>query len=146
VMELSFREKTPSFPLKYQTSPIPNIIDQLVFITRNIYHHKNNCCSLSSKTLFPKFTKLSHIGLVETSFMLTFDLWPLTLTSTYIQTIFFHMTLPTVEGIYSAGIMNYLHLTKKVYIQKFSYLPWLKCNAACDIFYDVCVIHCFYAH
>jgi hypothetical protein len=28
MMELSFGEKTPSSPRKYQTSPIPNIIDQ----------------------------------------------------------------------------------------------------------------------
>ncbi len=75
MMELSFREKAPSFPRKYETSPIPNIIDQLVFITRNIYHHENNCCPLSSKNLFPKFTNLSYLGLVETSFMLAFDLW-----------------------------------------------------------------------
>jgi hypothetical protein len=99
MMKLLFCEKTPSFPRKYQTSPIPNIIDQLVFITRNIYHHENNCCSLSSKNLFSKFKKLSHLGLVETSFMLTFDLWPWHIHTHIATNFFFHMTLPTVEGI-----------------------------------------------
>jgi hypothetical protein len=45
----SFREKTAVFDEKYQTSPIPNIIDQ------SKYHHSTQCCS-------------SHI-MVEPSFL-----------------------------------------------------------------------------
>jgi hypothetical protein len=41
--ELRLANDHLAFPRKYQTSPISNIIDQLVFITRNIYHHENNC-------------------------------------------------------------------------------------------------------
>jgi hypothetical protein len=78
-MELLFREKTPSFPRKYQTSAIPNISDQAVFITRNIYRHENNCCFLTSKNLFPKIYKAeSHWTIwskLALCWPLTFDLW-----------------------------------------------------------------------
>ena len=69
----SFCQKTPNFPWKYQTSPIPNIIDQLVFI------NANTCCSWSLMNyIFITMDRKYHKNLFCGIFRRFIFWWPLT--------------------------------------------------------------------
>ncbi len=58
--------------------------------------------------------KVTHRGFIDFWGSCFFDLWPLTLTHTY-KLIFFHKTLPTVEGIYVRWVLSTLANSNTLY-------------------------------
>ena len=87
MIQSSILAKTPHFSRKYQTSPIPNIIDQLVFI------NSNTCCSSCNIIQSSDLAKTPHFSL-----SIAFYIENVLLTFANTQTFFFSYDPPFSRG------------------------------------------------